>query len=84
MLNPTDQNTLDMQLSSNDVVAPFQIILRQQDHQALLQKHQKTKFFSIGDGKKISKYLTKIEQALIKEFKLNTTNMMEQSYIDHQ
>ena len=67
MLSPVDQNTLDMQLSSNDVVAPFQIILRQQqlqqstEQQDLLQKHQKTKFFSIGDGKKISKYLTKIE-----------------------
>ena len=47
--------------------------------------HQKTKFFSIGDGKKISKYLTKIEQALIKEFGLdNTTNLMEQTYIDHK
>ena len=90
MLLPKDQNTLDMQLSSNDVVAPFQLILRQQlqqssEHAALLQKHQKTKFFSIGDGKKISKYLTKIEQALIKEFKLdNATNLMEQTYIDHK
>jgi hypothetical protein len=71
------------------VVAPFQIIQRQHqmqaaEHQALLQLHQKTKYFSIGDSKKISKYLTKIEQALIKEFGLESSNMMEQAYLDQK
>jgi len=38
-------------------------------------------YFSIGDPKKISKYLFKIEQVLIKEFELgNEINYMQQKY----
>lgn len=37
-------------------------------------------YFSIGDQKKISKYLFKIEQILIKDFDLSTTNFMQQTY----
>ena len=37
-------------------------------------------YFSIGDAKKISKYLFKIEQVIIKEFDLNTESYMQQTY----
>lgn len=41
---------------------------------------QSRTFFSISESKKISKYLFKIEQCLIKEFGVKTQNLMERTY----
>ena len=43
-------------------------------------------YFSIGDPKKISKYLFKIEQVIIKDFDLgpDSYNYMQHSYENHK
>lgn len=46
----------------------------------LQQNLQSRTFFSISESKKISKYLFKIEQCLIKNFGVKTQNLMEQTY----
>ena len=43
----------------------------------LQQNLQSRTFFSISESKKISKYLFKIEQCLIKNFGVKTQNLME-------